>query len=66
MVLRWLIQVLHPTQKSERQQFFNGWSYGIKEHGVQATFNGMISLLNVLKAVKWFRSYYERTYRQTA
>jgi hypothetical protein len=29
--------------------FFNGCSYGIKNYGVEVTFNGMTSLLNVIK-----------------
>jgi hypothetical protein len=41
MVLRRLVQVLHPPQKFERPPFSNGYSYGIKNYGVEAAFNGM-------------------------
>jgi hypothetical protein len=44
--LRWLVQVLRPPQKSERPPFLSGCSYGIKNYGIEVTFNGMISLLN--------------------
>jgi hypothetical protein len=46
---RWLVQVLHPSQKFERPPFWNGWRYGIKKFGVEVTFNGMTSLLNFIK-----------------
>jgi hypothetical protein len=49
MVLRLLVQVLHPPQKFERPPFWNGCSYGIKNYGVEVTFNGMTSLLNFIK-----------------
>jgi hypothetical protein len=49
MVPRWLVQVLHPPQKFERPPFWNGWRYGNKKYGVKVTFNGMISLLNLIK-----------------
>jgi hypothetical protein len=49
MFPRWLVQVLHPSQKFERPPFWNGWRYGIKEYGVEVTFNGMTSLLNFIK-----------------
>jgi hypothetical protein len=31
-------------QKFERSPFWNGWSYGIKNYGVEVTFNGMTFL----------------------
>jgi len=43
------MQVLHPPQKFERPPFWNGWSYGIKNYGVEVTFNDMTSLLNFMK-----------------
>jgi hypothetical protein len=49
MVPRWLVQVLHPSQKFERPPFWNGYRYGIKKYGVEVTFNGMTSLLNFIK-----------------
>jgi hypothetical protein len=51
MVPRWLVQFLHPPQKFERPPFCNGWSYGIKTYGVEATFNSMISLLNFIFSI---------------
>jgi hypothetical protein len=48
MALWCLVQVLHPPQKSERPPFWNGYSYGIKNYGVEVT-NGMTSLLNFIK-----------------
>jgi hypothetical protein len=38
---RWLVQVLHPCQKSERSPFWNGSSY--VSMASRATFNGMTS-----------------------
>jgi hypothetical protein len=32
--------------------FWNGWRYGIKKHGVEVTFIGMISLRNFIKIYK--------------
>jgi hypothetical protein len=49
MFPRWLMQVLHPSQKFERPPFWNGSRYGIKEYGVEVIFNGMTSLLNFIK-----------------
>jgi len=39
----------NPPQKFERPPFWNGCSYGIKNYGVEVTFNGMTSLLNFIK-----------------
>jgi hypothetical protein len=30
MVARWLVQVLHPPQKSEHPPFWNGWNHEVK------------------------------------
>jgi hypothetical protein len=49
MVPRLLVQVLHLPQKFERPPFCNGWRYGIIKYGVEITFDGMTSLLNVIK-----------------
>jgi hypothetical protein len=34
------VQVLHPPQKFEGSPFWNGCSYGIKNYGIEVTFNG--------------------------
>jgi hypothetical protein len=49
MVLHWLVEVLHPPQKSERLPFWNRYSYDIKNDGIEAMFNCMTSLLNFIK-----------------
>jgi hypothetical protein len=49
MVPRLLVKVLHPPQKFERPPFLNGWRYGINKYGVEVCFNGMTSLLNIIK-----------------
>jgi hypothetical protein len=40
---------LHPPQKFERPPFWNSWRYGIKKYGVEVTFNGIASPLNLIK-----------------
>jgi hypothetical protein len=57
MVPRWLVKVLHPTQKFEHPPFRNGRSYGIKSYGVEITFNSVASLLNLIKSTNVFRNY---------
>jgi hypothetical protein len=53
-----LVQVLHPSQKSEcLPSWNNGWSYGIEKYVVEITFNGMTSLLNFMKSTNWFKGY---------
>lgn len=42
LVLCWLVHVLHPPQKSERQIFCSGLK-GIKEHGMEGALNNTIS-----------------------
>jgi hypothetical protein len=46
---RWLVQVLHLPQKFERPPFCNGWRCWIEKYGVEVTFSGMTSLLNLIK-----------------
>jgi hypothetical protein len=49
IVLRCLVQLLHPSQKFERPPFWNGCSYCIKNYGVEVAFYGTTSLLNFIK-----------------
>jgi hypothetical protein len=49
------VQVFPPSQKSEWPLFLNGWNFGIKNYGIEVTFNDMISLLNFIKIYCWFR-----------
>jgi hypothetical protein len=65
MVLRWLVQVLHPPQKFERPPFWNSWRYGIKKYGVEVTFNGVTSLLNFIKIYQLVQKLLGGTHRQT-
>jgi hypothetical protein len=46
MVLRSLVQVLHPPQKYEHTPSCN---YGIKNHGIEVTLNNVTSLLILIK-----------------
>jgi hypothetical protein len=39
---------LHSPQKFERPPFWSGYSYGIKNYGIEVTINGMTSLLNFI------------------
>jgi hypothetical protein len=48
MVPLWLVQVLHTPQKFERPPFWNDWRYGIKNYGVEVTFNCMTQLVQKL------------------
>jgi hypothetical protein len=65
MVSRWLVQVLHPPQKFESPPFWNGWSYGIKKHGIEVTFNGVTSLLNFMKIYELVQTLLGGTDRRT-
>jgi hypothetical protein len=65
MVPRWMVQVLHPPQKFERPPFWNGWNYGINKYGIEVTFNGMTSLLNLIKIYKLVQKLWRETHRQT-
>jgi hypothetical protein len=49
MILWWLVQVLHPPQKFERPPYWYDCSYGIRNHGIEITYNGMTSLLSFIK-----------------
>jgi hypothetical protein len=46
---RWLVQCLHLSQEFKRPPYWNGWSYGIKQHGVEVAFSGMTSVPNTTK-----------------
>jgi hypothetical protein len=39
-----MVQVFHPPQDYDRQQFWDGCSYGIKNYSVEVTFIGMASI----------------------
>jgi hypothetical protein len=43
------------TSMFECPPFWNSWSYGIKDYGVEVSFNG-ITLLNFIKSTNWFKS----------
>jgi hypothetical protein len=51
-----MVQVFHPPQEYDRPPFWDGCSYGIKNYGVEVTFNGMASILNFIKSTIWFES----------
>jgi hypothetical protein len=51
-------EVLHLPQKFERLPLWNVWTYWIKEYDVKVSFDGMTSLLNVIKSTNWFKNYY--------
>jgi hypothetical protein len=51
-------EVLYLPQKLERPPLWNVWTYWIKEYDVRITFDGMTSLLNVIKSTNWFKNYY--------
>jgi hypothetical protein len=40
-VPRWLVQFLRSPHKSGSRPFWNSWSYGMKNYGIEITFNGM-------------------------
>jgi NADH:ubiquinone oxidoreductase subunit H len=46
---RWLVQILHPLQKSERPPFWTVEATRLKSYGVEVTFNGMTFLLSFMK-----------------
>jgi len=43
------VTVVHAPQESEHLSFWNLWSYGIKNYGVEAISNGMTTLPNFRK-----------------
>jgi hypothetical protein len=49
------VEILNPSQKSERQPDWNGWSYESKFMDVEVTFNGMEFLLNFMKIYQLIR-----------
>jgi hypothetical protein len=49
MVLRWLVQVLHPPKKFERPLFGMVAATALKNYAVEVTFSGMTSLLTFIK-----------------
>jgi hypothetical protein len=53
MILRWLVQVLHPPQKYVRSPFWNGCSYGIRNYGFHITFNGTAFLMILSNQTSW-------------
>jgi hypothetical protein len=61
----WLVQVLHPPQKSERPPYWNAWRYEIKKYGVEVTFNGMTSLLNFIKIYQFVQKLLGGTHKHT-
>jgi hypothetical protein len=42
-------KVVHPTHKSKPQQFYNGWSYGIKEYRIEVPSNCITSIPHLVK-----------------
>jgi hypothetical protein len=42
-------EILHPPQKFESPPFWNVWSYGIRNCGVEVNCNGMMSRLSFIK-----------------
>jgi hypothetical protein len=40
----------------ERPLFWNGWSYRIKNYGIEVTFNGITPLLNFIKIYQLIQS----------
>jgi hypothetical protein len=65
MVLRRLVQVLHPPQKSEHPPFWNSCYYGIKNYGVEVTFNDINFLLSSIKIYQMVQKLIGRTDIQT-
>jgi hypothetical protein len=43
------VQVLHLLIGLNVLSFWNGYDYGIRNYGIEATFSGMTSLLNLIK-----------------
>jgi hypothetical protein len=51
----WMVEILHPPRKFERQLFCKGLCYGIKSCGIEVNFNGMTRLLNFIKMYRWYK-----------
>jgi hypothetical protein len=55
MVPRWLGKTWHPPREFELQPFWNSYSYGVRSDGLEVTFNGMKSVVNLIKTYELFQ-----------